>query len=119
MKKMTLVIDPSKEDRFYLRARLALSGRTLVHEADTSLQGLDFVRHHYFDLVIVNLEVPDMMGWELVRQLIAQEPKVGPIVVTSLNGSVNMRDLAEAAGCRDFLGKPFDPFKVQSLLLKI
>lgn len=119
MKNMTLVIDPSKEDRFYLRARLALAGRTLVHEADTALQGLDLVRQHYFDLVMVNIEVPDMVGWELVRQLVALEPKVGPVVVTTANGSSDMPDLAEAAGCRDFLEKPFDPLKVQAVLLKI
>lgn len=119
MKKMTLVIDPSKEDRFYLRARLALAGRTIVHEADSSLQGLEFVRHHYFDLVIVSLEVPDMGGWELVRQLVALEPNVGPVVVTSIKRSADLPDLAEAAGCRDFLQKPFDPFNVQSVLLKI
>lgn len=119
MKKLTLVIDPSKEDRFYLRARLALAGRTQVHEADTALQGLDLVRQNYFDLVIVNLEVPDMEGWELVRQLVGLEPEVGPVVVTSANGSDDLQDLAEAAGCRDALAKPFDPFQVQTVLLKI
>jgi CheY-like chemotaxis protein len=119
MKNMTLVIDPSKEDRFYLRARLALAGRTLVHEAESALQGLDFVRQHYFDLVIVNLQLPDMAGWELVRQLVALEPQVGAVVVTTINGSTDMPDLADEAGCRDFLEKPFDPFKVQAVLLKI
>jgi CheY-like chemotaxis protein len=119
MKKMTLVIDPSKEDRFYLRARLALAGRTLVHEAETAFQGLDMVRRHYFDLVIVSLDVPDMDGWELVRQLVGLEPDVGPVVVTSANGSADLPDVAEAAGCRAVLGKPFDPFQVQNLLLKI
>ena len=116
---MTLVIDPSKEDRFYLRARLALAGRTQVYEAETALQGLDLVRQNYFDLVIVNLEVSDMVGWELVRQLVALEPDVGPVVVTSANASDDLPDLAEAAGCRDALCKPFDPVQVQTMLLKI
>jgi CheY-like chemotaxis protein len=119
MKKLTLVIDPSKEDRFYLRARLALAGRTQVHEAETALQGLDLVRQHCFDLVIVNLEVSDMVGWELVRQLVALEPDVGPVVVTSANGSADLPHLAEAAGCRDVLDKPFDPTQVQVVLSKI
>lgn len=119
MKRKTLVIDPSKEDRFYLRARLALAGRPLMYEAETALQGLDMVRQNYFDLVMVNLEMPDMSGWELVRQLVALEPDVGPVVVTSANASDDLQDLAEAAGCRDSLGKPFDPSQVQSVLLKI
>ena len=119
MKNTTLIIDPSLQDRLYLRARLALSGRAIVHEAPTSVQGLDWVRQHYFDLVIVNLEMPDMAGWELVRQLVAVEPKIGPIVVTSMYESTHMLSFAEAAGCRHLLGKPFDPFKVQNMLLKI
>jgi CheY-like chemotaxis protein len=119
MNKVTLVIDPCKEDRFYLRARLALAGRTQMYEADTALHGLDLVRQNYFDLVIVNLEVPDMVGWELVRQLVALEPDIGPVVVTSAMGSVDLSELAEAAGCRDVLVKPFDPFQVQKVLLKI
>lgn len=119
MKKITLVIDPSHEDRFYLRARLALAGRTQVYEAETARQGLDLVRQHYFDLVIVNLEVPDMVGWELVRQLVALEPNVGPVVVSSAIGAADLPELADAAGCRDVLDKPFDPFQVQKVLFKI
>lgn len=119
MKRMTLVIDPSKEDRFYLRARLALAGRTQMYEAETALQGLDLVRQNYFDLVIVNLEVPDMSGWELVRQLVALEPDIGPVVVTSTTDSSDLPDLSEAAGCRAVLVKPFDPLQVQEVLQNI
>jgi len=117
--KVVLLIDPNKEDRLYLRARLALGNLTEVDDASTAAQALDWAKKRHYDLVILSLDVPDMEGWELIRQLVTLEPAIGRIVVTSKDKSWHMREHAENSGCWGLLEKPFDPVQIIELLQKI
>ena len=117
--KVSLLVDPSRVDRLYLRARLALAGLTEAQDAATGAQALELAKKRHYDLVIVGLDMPDMEGWELIRQLVTLEPAIGSIVVTSKDKSWHMREHAEMSGCRDLLEKPFDPLQIIELLQKI
>ena len=72
--KSALVIFPSREDRMYLRARLALAGVVVVGEAHNAAEALDQARRAHYTLVLLGQDLPDMESWELIRQLIAMEP---------------------------------------------
>lgn len=117
--KVSLIVDACKEDRFYLRARLALAGHTDVDDAENADEALALARKRYYDLLIVSLDVPDMSGWELVRQLVALEPAMGPLLVISRDKSWQMLEYADTAGCRGVLEKPFDPLQLQTLLQQL
>jgi CheY-like chemotaxis protein len=114
--KVSLLVDPSREDRMYLRARLALAGHTEVDDIGTGAQALELAKKRRYDLVIVGLDVPDMDGWTLIRQLMMLEPAIGSVVVTTTDKSWYMREHAEASGCRGLLEKPYDPLQVVQLL---
>lgn len=117
--KVSLLVDTSLEDRLYLRARLALAGHTVVDDAATGAQAIELVKKRHYDLVVVGLEVPDMDGWELIRQLLTPEPPIGCLIVTTADKSLQTRERIEASGCDGLLEKPYDPLHIVELLGKI
>ncbi|MES2879905.1 MAG: response regulator [Pseudomonadota bacterium] len=117
--KVSLLVDPSKVDRFYLRARLSLAGHTQVDETGFGAQAVEMAKKRHYDLVIVAMDTPDMDGWELIRQLVMLEPAIGKVIVTSKDKSWHMREHADMSGCQGLLEKPFDPLQIIDLLQKI
>ena len=117
--RASLLVDLSKDNRMYLRARLALAGFIEVKEALNGGQALEFARQRNFDLVIVNLDVPDLQGWKLADQLVALEPAIGSIVLSTRRTSWHVQERAEQAGCLGVLEIPFDPVQVLEMLRKI
>jgi CheY-like chemotaxis protein len=118
--RASLLVDLSRDQRMYLRARLALAGFVEVQEATNSGQAVQMARERNFDLVIVNLDQPDEInGWKLAEQLISLEPAIGSIVLSSQRATWHMQERAELAGCRGVLEIPFDPVQVQEMLRKI
>ena len=118
-RKVSLLVDPSRADRLYLRARLALAGRTEVDEAGSGAQALELAKRRHYDLVIVCLDLLDMKGWELIRQLVTLEPAIGRVVVTTTDTSWHLREHAEASGCSGLLERPYDPLQIVEMLQKI
>ncbi len=110
--KVSLLLDASRERRLYLRARLAIAGLFEVDDAHTGAQALDMARRKRYDLVIVNSDVSDMDGWKLIDQLVALEPAVGSVILTTRNTSWQMTQRAEHAGVQSVLEIPFDPAQV-------
>jgi CheY-like chemotaxis protein len=117
--KVTLLVDPSREDRMYLRARLALAGHAEVDDAQTGEQALALAKKRRYDLIVVGLDVPDMDGWELIRQLVNLEPAIGRIVVTTSDTGWHMRERAESAGVGGLLDKPYNPQQIVQMLQNI
>ncbi len=104
----TLVVDPLRDDRLYLRARLSLAGLIDVDEVDTVALAHDKYRARHYDIVIVNVDMEDE-PWALVERLVEASPPIGSVVASSVNRSWAMHDRAEQAGCRAMLERPFDP----------
>lgn len=111
-----LLVDASLEDRMYLRARLALAGRTDVDDAADSARALDLARQRHYDLAIVGLPAGEGDCWGLVRTLLALEPAIGSVIITTSDKSIKTREQARAIGCHGLLEKPYDPLHVVELL---
>lgn len=113
--RVTLLVDPSRDERMYLRARLSLAGLIEVDEAESTLAALAKVKERHYDLVIVDVDSPDD-PWSLVARLMAMDPPIGSVVITTVNNSFQMHQRAELAGCRAVLDKPYDPGHVFRVL---
>ena len=113
--RRTLLVEPSRDDRLYLRARLAIAGLIEVDEADTVAQATVRAREQHYDVVIVNVDMLDE-PWGLVERLVAKEPPVGSVVVTTVNNAWAMHERAERAGCRAVINRPYDPGHVFRVL---
>ena len=117
--KVSLIVADSLDERMYLRARLALSGLTEVDEAQSGAQAVELAGARHFHLVLASMNLPDMDGWKLIEQLVALQPPIGCVVISTTDPSWQMRERAEQAGCHGLLVKPYDPTQVLSLLQKV
>jgi CheY-like chemotaxis protein len=117
--KVSLLVDESRDHRLYLRARWALAGLMDVDEATYDDQALQQAKRRHYELVVVNLESPNVDGWKLVSELVALQPTIGSVVVSTRNNSWSLQQQAEQAGCRGVLEVPFAPNQVIQLLQKV
>ena len=113
--RVTLLVDPSRDERLYLRARLSLAGLIEVDEVDSVAHAMARIRERHYDVVVVDVDTPDD-PWSLVERLVSHDPPVGSVVVTTTNNSWQMHERAELAGCRAVLDKPYDPGHVFRVL---
>jgi CheY-like chemotaxis protein len=117
--KLSLLVDADRDQRMYLRARLALAGLYEVDEADSGALALDMSRRRHYDLVIASKDMPDIDGWKLVEQLVGMEPAIGRVVLSTTDTSWHLQERAERAGCFAVLERPFKPSQVIQLLQKV
>ncbi|HEY3128458.1 MAG TPA: response regulator [Acidobacteriota bacterium] len=114
--KRILVVDDEEQNRLLLRDLLEVQGYE-VSEAEDGEQALQKTAEVQPDLVLLDLMMPKLDGFEVCRRL-KRNPETAPIpilLVTSLNER-NVRLTGIEAGANDFLNKPID---AQDLVLRV
>ena len=79
----------------------------VMDEADTGEEAVELTRHYDYDVLIVDLMLPDMEGYEVVRRVRAARNNV-PILILSGLSRTQARVKALAMGADDFVTKPYD-----------
>src|SRR6266852_8403510 len=103
-----LCVEDSEDSLFSLHKRLVLAGFD-VKVAMNGAEGVDWAKTLLPDLIVMDLRLPGLNGWEATRRLKGQpETKHIPIIVLTVETSRKSRENAIAAGCDEFLGKPID-----------
>ncbi len=120
MKKLLLVED-NEMNRDMLSRRLARRGYEVVIALDGE-QGIAEATRQLPDLIIMDMSLPVMDGWESTRRLKQQPETQGiPVLALTAHAMSGERDRALAAGCNDYDTKPVDferlLGKIESLLL--
>ncbi|HEX5659913.1 MAG TPA: response regulator [Polyangiales bacterium] len=105
-----LVVDDSKVMREMIVACLrALDGARFTHAA-SGLEAIERLSLAPFDLVFLDLNMPDIGGFEVVEFIRGQdELKALPIIVVTTRGDDGSRSRALSAGATSFMTKPFEP----------
>jgi two-component system KDP operon response regulator KdpE len=101
---VALLVDDEIQIRRFLRAGFELEG-FLVHEAATGAEGVRAATLKPVDLVIVDLELPDMDGAEIVERL--RGWSAVPIIVLSVRSSEEEKVRLLELGADDYVVKPF------------
>src|SRR5262245_4149282 len=104
-----LVTDDNKVNRLLMTRSLELQGHH-VECAENGRIALEFLRRDPFDLMLLDMEMPEMNGFQVLEQLSA-DPKLQdlPVIVTSsLEGVSNIARCIEL-GAEDYLHKPVNP----------
>jgi CheY-like chemotaxis protein len=117
--KTTLLVGMGRENRLYLRARLALAGLTDVDEAETGAEAGARISQRYYDLVIMGLDLPDADPWALVQTLHDLPTPIRSVVVATAAPSWSTMERAERLGCTGLLEIPFNPRQLIALLEKV
>ena len=111
-----LVVDADRDARLYLRARLAMAGHLLVDEAATGTEALKLMDTRLYKLLILDMDLPDIESWEMVKRVEASRPPVEFLILTG--SSLSPVDAVRGwfAGARGSLRKPLHPGKLKYLL---
>src|SRR5438477_6029664 len=105
-----LIIDDEAAIRESLETLLELEGYS-VESAATADQGLARIGERPFDLVLLDLALPDRNGLELLTELHAHDPELSVIMITAY-GTVENAVKAMQAGATNFVQKPWDNEKL-------
>lgn len=112
-----IYIDDDATNRELLRDMLALEGIGMVEAADART-GIEIIGKETFDLIFMDLRMPDINGVTAIRQLRAGANQCTdtPIVVVTADPSEGVRTMCRAAGANGFLDKPIDMAKLSEIV---
>jgi DNA-binding response OmpR family regulator len=104
-----LVVDDQPDIRLMCRVNLHLEGYEVLEAADGDA-GLQLVRSGQPDLILLDVMMPGVDGWQVLETL-KQDPKTAAIPVILLTARVQREDEIRGwtSGAADYLPKPFNP----------
>lgn len=113
MDKVILVVDDSATVRKFVAASLNMKGFRVITAGD-GIEALELMPSEKIDLIITDLNMPDMDGYEFIRTL-RESPQYQdiPIIVLSSMTDLKNKDLAMESGALAFLEKPLSTEAIQ------
>jgi two-component system, chemotaxis family, chemotaxis protein CheY len=119
MAKRILTIDDSKTIRDMLMLTLADAGFDVLQAVDGK-DGLDVLDREQVDVVITDINMPKMDGYEVIRHMRSNSAhKTTPILVLTTESEADKKNLARAAGATGWMVKPFDPDRLIATINKV
>jgi CheY-like chemotaxis protein len=119
MKPTILYIEDHPDNMTLVRRILQSESYTLI-EAKTGLQGILIAESQDIDLILLDVNLPDIDGYEVARRLRASTKKAAlahiPIVAVTANAMKGDDDKALRAGCNIYMSKPIN---IHDLLEKV
>lgn len=117
--KRVLVVDDQQDIRLMCRVNLALEGYEVV-EATDGAQALEMIAATPPDLVLLDVMMPGIDGWEVLDTLQA-DPALAEIPVVMLTARVRREDELRGwtAGASDYLSKPFNPSALTDVVNRV
>src|SRR5271165_5231655 len=100
-----LVVDDESEIREGLELLLSSEGYG-VSSAETGESGLAKIGEHPFDLLLLDVSLPDGNGLDLLREIRRRDPHLSVVLITAY-GSIDMARAAFKGGALDFITKPW------------
>lgn len=111
-----LLVEDNEMNRDMLSRRLQRKGFEVAMAVD-GRQGVEMARAGGYDLILMDMSLPEIDGWEATRQLrAAPETQVVPIIGLTAHAMAGDREKALEAGCNDYDTKPVE---LPRLLAKI
>ena len=111
-----LYVEDNDDNIYMITRRLSRHGYEVVVAKDGE-EGMAMVRSEDPAVILMDLDLPVLDGWEATRRLkSSDETRHIPVIAVSAYAMVSDRQRAFAAGCDDFFAKPVD---LRSLLKRI
>jgi CheY-like chemotaxis protein len=103
-----LYIEDNEDNIFMLKNRLTRAGHTVVVATDGA-QGVAMALSEQPDMILMDLSLPVLDGWEATRQIKATpDTKHIPVIALTANAMAGDREKALCAGCDDYDTKPIE-----------
>jgi two-component system cell cycle response regulator DivK len=110
--RTVLLVEDNPHNRKIFSGMLAHHGFRVL-EAETGDRALEQVAVELPDLILMDLSIPGVDGWECTRRIKAAErSRAVPIIALTAHAMRGDEERARAAGCDGYLSKPVSPKKV-------
>ena len=114
-----LYIEDNDDNVYVMRTRLGRAGLTVLVAADAE-RGLAMAVVERPDLILMDLGLPGIDGWEAARRLkAAAETKHIPVIAVSAHAMAGDHERALEAGCDDYDTKPIDFARLRAKIQKL
>lgn len=111
-----MVVEDFEDNRFMMRRLLEMSGYRVL-EAINGEEAVKLAEQEQPDLILMDLSLPLLDGLAATRRIRAHEGlRQVPIIAVSAHDTADFHADALAAGCNDYVTKPIDFDKLESLL---
>lgn len=116
LKQTILIAEDSNDGREMMRMLLRLKGYEVL-SADNGVRAVEVALRSHPDLILLDLELPRLDGFGVVRILRShREFRDTPIIIVSAHDAEGFRQPAIDAGCSDYLPKPIDFERLDTIL---
>jgi two-component system, chemotaxis family, chemotaxis protein CheY len=114
-----LTVDDSPSMLKMVTLTLAGAGHSVANAAD-GCEALAAARVEVFDLIVTDVNMPNMDGIALVQELRALPPyRYVPMLILTTEATAERKDQGRKAGATGWLVKPFNPTKLLSIVAKV
>lgn len=104
--RMILIVDDESRMRRFIRMNLELEGYQVI-EAENGIRALDQVRQHNPDLIVMDVMMPEMDGFETLKLL--REISTTPVILLTVKSDEDDKIHGLSLGADDYVTKPFSP----------
>jgi two-component system, chemotaxis family, chemotaxis protein CheY len=117
--KTILIADDSLVMRSLLISAIESFGDYRIIEASSGFEALRLLPREHVDIILTDINMPDINGLEMISYLRANPNyECIPVIIISTEGSQKDMEKGKLLGANEYVVKPFDPIKLQELLLK-
>ncbi len=112
-----LIVEDSRASREYIAATVESVPGIEAFTTSSGFEALKLLPRHRFDLIITDINMPDINGLELIN-FVKKNPnyRETPLFIITTEGSEKDRDRGLALGAAEYLVKPFQPQSLEGLL---
>ncbi len=104
-KKSMLIVEDEEFNFIYLKEVLQKTNAHIVH-AKSGQNAIDLCRESAFDIVLMDIKLPDISGIEATRQIRKFNPNI-PIIAQTAYAMAKDKENCMEAGCNDYIAKPY------------
>lgn len=117
-----LIVDDSKSMRSVIKKIVTLSGFKMEEclEAGNGREALNVLENYWVDVIISDINMPQMNGFELLVALRNDDLLQSiPVIIVSTEGREDRMEEAYTLGAKGFIKKPFLPEEIKTVLYKV
>jgi two-component system, chemotaxis family, chemotaxis protein CheY len=119
MSASILTVDDSASIRLTTRVALSNAGYQITEAVD-GVDGISKLNGGQFDLIVTDLNMPNMDGLTMIRELRKMPAHMGvPVIFLTTESDNELKQQAKAAGATGWLTKPFDPESLVKIVRKV